>query len=206
MNKSESKYRNTALCMDEALLLLLQKKDFEFITVKEVCKKAGVNRSTFYLHYENMDDLLAETIEAINKRFYSSFADNAKSTLEESIYKNDKNEMILVTPKYLKPYLKFIAENKKVFRLSLAKPMPFNAVDAFSKMNEKYFEPIMNEFRIDKTIQPYLVRYYCSGIISVINKWLEGNCKESIDEILAIIEYCLHLDDVVKKFDEENDR
>lgn len=69
MNKSESKYRNTALCMDEALLLLLQKKDYVYITVKEVCKKAGVNRSTFYLHYENMDDLLQESVETINRRF-----------------------------------------------------------------------------------------------------------------------------------------
>ena len=53
MNKSESKYYNTALLMDEALLLLLENKEFDFITVKEVCQKAGVNRSTFYLHYEN---------------------------------------------------------------------------------------------------------------------------------------------------------
>ena len=35
--------------MDEALLDLLQNKGAEFITVKEICKKAGVGRSTFYL-------------------------------------------------------------------------------------------------------------------------------------------------------------
>ena len=34
MNKNESKYFNTALKMDEALLTLLEKKDFDFITVK----------------------------------------------------------------------------------------------------------------------------------------------------------------------------
>ena len=73
MGKSESKYYNTALLMDEALLRLLEKKEFDFITITEVCKKAGVNRSTFYLHYENMDDLLVETIEMINKRFNDAF-------------------------------------------------------------------------------------------------------------------------------------
>ena len=52
MNKSESKYFNTALLMDEALLLLLEKKEYEFITVTEICEKAGVNRSTFYIHYQ----------------------------------------------------------------------------------------------------------------------------------------------------------
>ena len=72
MNKSESKYFNTALLMDEALLFLLEKKDFEFISVKEICDKAGVSRSTFYLHYENMNDLLVEALSLINKRFYDS--------------------------------------------------------------------------------------------------------------------------------------
>ena len=59
--------------MDEALIALLKKKDFEFITVKEICEKAGVNRSTFYLHYENLGDLLAETTEMINKRFQEGY-------------------------------------------------------------------------------------------------------------------------------------
>ena len=51
MTKSESKYYNTALLMNQALIELLNKKDLKYITVKEICVKAGVNRSTFYLHY-----------------------------------------------------------------------------------------------------------------------------------------------------------
>ena len=41
-------------------------KDIEFITVTEITKKAGVNRSTFYLHYENIYELLEETIKNLN--------------------------------------------------------------------------------------------------------------------------------------------
>lgn len=58
MNRSESKYYNIALLMDQASVELLNKKEYEFITVKEICEKAGVNHSTFYLHYETIDDLL----------------------------------------------------------------------------------------------------------------------------------------------------
>lgn len=57
MNRSESRYFATAARMDEAFLTLLAKKDFEYITVKEICEVAEVNRSTFYLHYETMSDL-----------------------------------------------------------------------------------------------------------------------------------------------------
>lgn len=65
MNKSESKYFHTALRMNEALISLLEKKDLEFITVKEICETAGVNRSTFYLHYETISDLMNETVEMV---------------------------------------------------------------------------------------------------------------------------------------------
>ena len=57
MNKNESKYFNTAIKMVEALFTLLEKKDFEYITIKEICNTAGVNRSTFYLHYVYTSDL-----------------------------------------------------------------------------------------------------------------------------------------------------
>lgn len=73
MNKSESKYFHTALRMNEALISLLEKKDLEFITVKEICETAGVNRSTFYLHYETISDLMNETVEMVDKRFLSFF-------------------------------------------------------------------------------------------------------------------------------------
>ena len=73
MNKSESKYFNTAIKMNDALVTLLALKPFEYITVSEICKEAGVNRSTFYLHYENTLDLLSETTKRMMDSFLSYF-------------------------------------------------------------------------------------------------------------------------------------
>ncbi len=84
MNKAESKYFHTAVKMDEAFLRRLNDKEFEYITVKEICAEAGVNRSTFYLHYETVGDLLDETMEYINEKFLSYFQD-ARLNIEESI-------------------------------------------------------------------------------------------------------------------------
>ena len=69
MNRSESRYFATAARMDEAFLTLLAKKNFEYITVKEICEVAEVNRSTFYLHYETMSDLLSESVSRMNEQF-----------------------------------------------------------------------------------------------------------------------------------------
>lgn len=62
--------------MDDAFLELLEQKDFEYITVTEICKKADVNRSTFYLHYETIGDLLSECLEGMNDHFFWYFQES----------------------------------------------------------------------------------------------------------------------------------
>ena len=74
MNKNESRYFNTAKKMDDALISLLEKKNYNFITIKDICKEAKVNRSTFYLHYENISNLLEEVVENTNKDFALAFS------------------------------------------------------------------------------------------------------------------------------------
>ena len=86
MKNYESKYFNTATKMDLALICLLKKKSFEYITVSEICETAGVNRSTFYLHYETIGDLLDETTRYLLNDFLSYF-----STDTQAIAYNLKN-------------------------------------------------------------------------------------------------------------------
>lgn len=121
MNKSESKYFNTALLMDEALIRLLEVKDYEYITVKEICEKAGVNRSTFYLHYETVNDLLSECLENIKKRFFDSFA-NKPNDFIGSIGTVPLDDLVLISSDYLRPYLTFFKENQSLFRAVYKNP------------------------------------------------------------------------------------
>lgn len=115
MNKNESKYFNTAILFDEALLYLLEKKDIEYITVSEICTKAGVNRSTFYLHYESINDLIEETLEYINKKFNDYFNKSQEEFIKR-INILSLEELNFINEKYLTPYLNFIKEHKKYLK------------------------------------------------------------------------------------------
>ena len=118
MNKNESKYFNTAIKMDEALISLLEKKDFEYITIKEICDKAGVNRSTFYLHYENTRDLLEETTRYIlDKHFAYYLVDTTGIT--ERFENCALEDLVFVTAEHLTPYLTFIKENQHIFKVAI---------------------------------------------------------------------------------------
>lgn len=115
MNRSESRYFATAARMDEAFLTLLAKKDFEYITIKEICEVAGVNRSTFYLHYETMSDLLSESVGRMNEQFLASMEKDSDA-FSTKLRNCPRDELYLITPDYLTPYLSYIKNNKRLFR------------------------------------------------------------------------------------------
>lgn len=182
MNKSESKYLNTALLMNEALLLLLEKKDFEFISVKEICYKAGVNRSTFYLHYENMDDLLKETMNLINKKFYESF-DNKIINISVS----SKEDLFFIKDEYLIPYLNLIKKHKKIFKLIHDKPYLFDNNSKRDNLYYTLFNQILSIYGVKEEDKEYVFAYYTQGTLAIILKWVERDCVDGIDKISKLI-------------------
>ena len=64
--KMDRRTRYTRQTIRETLLELMREKGFRRVTVTEVCKRAEINRGTFYLHYldlnDVLDDILAELI------------------------------------------------------------------------------------------------------------------------------------------------
>ena len=112
MTRSESKYFVTATKMDEAFLRLLEKKDISYITVKEICETAGVNRSTFYLHYETMADLLSESVSHMNEQFLAHMKKDTDAFVTK-MRDCPQDELYLITPEYLTPYLGYIEQHKR---------------------------------------------------------------------------------------------
>ncbi len=190
MNKSESKYFNTALLMDEALISLLAVKDLEYITIKEICKKAGVNRSTFYLHYDTVADLANEALETVNRRFLSYFDQNAK-IISDNISEKEPKDLIFITQDYLKPYLQFIYDNKNVYRAAFCSPNGMQANTRFRYLKEHILTPILSKFEIPESVHKYYIAYYIQGITAIIKVWLNSDCTDAVDTIADLIEQCV---------------
>lgn len=190
MNRSESKYFHTALRMDEALITLLEKKDLAYITVKEICQQANVNRSTFYLHYETIADLVNETVDMVNERFLSYFP-QYKETFPQRIHECEPKDLIFITQEYLLPYLHFIQDNKTIYRAALRNPQGMQVHAQYSKLKKQILGPILQRFSVPSAHQPYYMAYYIEGIFAIIKEWLYQNCTEEVETIAAIIENCV---------------
>ncbi len=68
---SDRRVKYTKAALEEALLDLMAEKPIEKISVKELCEKADVNRSTFYAHYGSPQELLDSITGALINEFTS---------------------------------------------------------------------------------------------------------------------------------------
>lgn len=190
MNKSESKYFNTARKMNLALISLLEKKSFEYITVSELCKEAGVNRTTFYLHYENLYELNGETARYLIDHFLSYFSKSGTAS-KIDFSTCDEKQLVFVTNEYLLPYLAFFKENRNVLITALSNIKSFGFDDVYKRMFDNIFNPILERYRFPADNRKYVMAYYLNGINAIISEWLKDGCKKPAQEIAEIIDGCV---------------
>jgi len=190
MDKTESKYFKTAARMDAAFWELLERKGFAYITVKEICEKAGVNRSTFCLRYETVAGLLAESLEYMTEQFLSYFTQSARSVVER-LHTCPLEELRLVTPEYLTPHLRYIREHRRVFQAAAKNPTAMGVDDAYEKLFRQVFTPVLERYRVPEGDRKYLMAFYIRGLFAIIEEWLERDCAEPIGRIISVIEQCI---------------
>ena len=190
MTKAESKYFNTSVKMSDALLDLLKTKPFEYITISEICKKAGVNRSTFYLHYENTADLLAETEQRLLGDFLSYFMVDTVA-LTAHFADCEEKELNFITEEYLHPYLSYIRDNRHVFATILKHANSFHFDAVFQRLFQHVFDPILHRFGYPAEERKYVMMFYLSGINALVLEWLKDGCRKSIEEVSHIIRECI---------------
>ena len=191
MNKSESKYFNTAIKMDLALISLLNKKPFDYITVSEICEEAGVNRSTFYLHYETIGDLLQETTRYLLDDFLAYFSTDTKA-IALNLMDCELSDLIFICDKYLSPYLSYVKDHKEIFGTALLYNQTLGFEDVYKRMFDNIFNPILERFQYTPSNRQYVMMYYLNGVNAIILEWLRNGCDKSIQEIAEIISICIY--------------
>ena len=190
MNKSESKYFATAARMDVAFLTLLEKKDFAYITVKEICEAAGVNRSTFYLHYETMVDLLSESVSHMNEQFLT-YMKKDPQTFVTKLRDCPLDELYLITPEYLTPYLGYIEQHKRLFRTATENAAVLGMDKSYDRMFRHVFTPILDRYGIPQQDRGYIMAFYIQGLMAIISEWLRNDCADSISYVVDMIQRCV---------------
>ncbi|MCM1195226.1 MAG: TetR/AcrR family transcriptional regulator [Corallococcus sp.] len=186
MNKFEIKFFNTEEKMKKALLRLIERKDFKDVTVSEICKEAGVNRTTFYLHFDNAYELLHKISDELVKVFIGSYKEQLTA---KDLQNLPLEKLSFNTPEYLVPYLKFIRKNKFIYKVYMNNYGELNS--DYSRVLREFFETVIERYGLqDKTVIYYMSKFYFSGVTAIVLEWVNGDCREEVEAICDVIALC----------------
>ena len=162
MKNVDTRVQYTKYKLRTAVLNLLQKKSIDKITVKEVCDEAGINRGTFYLHYESPAALLKD----IEKQF---FEENKK--LFDSFWQAGREQNII------EALFSCIKENSDVFRILMGPHGdPYFASELFNGMREGVLDQWQMEFpHYDRCDLDFIFDYVLLGSTRLILNWLNDS-------------------------------
>lgn len=174
--KMDRRVKYTLEVIERSFLEFMQQKPITQITVKELCQKADINRSTFYSHYEDLSALLND----IQDRIIS----DAEEMLDAYDYTQDSEALAMTTR-----LMTYLAENQR------------NSQTLFSNHGDTEFQRklitmahrhLLQSFSSDPTIRKdlhvaYISTYVTQGSIAMIQHWLREGMQESPEEIATII-------------------
>lgn len=167
MNKKNNKRRRESVKkIQNAFIDFLETKDIHEITVSDICKKADVNRSTFYANFIDIYDLGDKITEKLHEDIYILYRDELMSGKS----KGD----------YIKLFY-HVKNNQPIYKTYFKLEKDKNNKTWF------YNKRLAEEFFDNKNID-YHVEFFRNGFTALLKMWLFNGCKESPEELEEIIE------------------
>lgn len=164
----------------ESFLELLNKYDISKITVKAICEKSNINRSTFYSHYNDVYDLLTKLEISMNKKIISQF------------HVTDNNDYFFTTEDFFIPFLTFMSKKQNFYKACLKKRTSFPIDTGFKELFQTVVKPncLKHGITNEDEMMYYLV-FFQSGITMILKRWIDGGCTKSPTEICKYLMNCL---------------
>ena len=169
--QGDLRVRRTHKLLWEALMALMAERAFEEITVKEICERAMVHRTTFYKHYEDKYALLEQGM----RQMYDALV--AEVQVPPSAFSVDH------PPPYFIRLFEHVAAHQQFYKLMLCG----EGIGGFQKLIKEYLveqgEAKVRELtRADQhlAVPPALyVQYQAGAVLSTLAWWLEHDMPHS---------------------------
>lgn len=163
--KNNKRKRESMQKIEQVLIEFLQTKELNQISVSDICKRANLNRSTFYANYVDIYELA----DTIREKLENHLAELYKDEITKGF--NSNNYLLL---------FQHIEQNQIFYR-------------TYFKLgyDEKYmiliydFELAQKHF--DNRFIEYHMEFFKSGITRIIKLWLQNGCKETPEEMFEVI-------------------
>lgn len=164
------RYLSTEEKIQNALFSLLRFRKYNDIAIKELCYEAGINRSSFYAHYQDINDLMIQTEARLSKEITKIFDPSKKWTEEVFV-----------------ELFEFIFKNRVFYSSYLAtNEQTFMEKNDFTKFVDIVNHNVTN-IGINSNDKIYHMAFFAGGLKALCKSWLNRNCPETPQQLAKIL-------------------
>ena len=132
--------------------------------------------------------------ESCRAGFYFASMEKDSDAFSTKLRSCPRDELYLITPAYLTPYLSYIKNNKRLFRTATAKCGGVWGMDkSYERMFRHVFTPILDRYGVLQQDRPYIMAFYIRGLMAIISEWLKNDCADSITYVTGVIQQCVKM-------------
>ena len=179
----DRRIRKSKVALKNALLTLMQTKDFKHISITDIVQLADLNRGTFYKHYPDKEELLEEIIDEVMKDLITSYRAPYESLTVFEVSK--------LTASAIKIF-EHVATNANFYTL-LGKSNILTGLQArvCNELSQLILHDISTKTMHPKTNFKMLANYQAYAIWGMITVWIDSEFLYSPDymaeQLLAIL-------------------
>lgn len=166
MTAKDARIRRTRKYLEESLLSLMTTKSIKDITVRELTERANINRSTFYLHYSDINDVIKHIEQNLLQRFYEKLAEEMKPrSLQEEVYH------------FMEVVVSFLQENRQTLLIICGKNGDNSFADVLAgvtyRQTHVWFQTILGN-GTDPERARLAEIFFNSGCVAILQNWVKN--------------------------------
>ena len=146
-----------------AVYELLLKKDFDSISIKEICEKAGVSRMSFYRYYSTKEDIFIVFCDETFDTFFQEISHLPTLAMRE---------MFILFFTKLKKYHREIDLLKKAQRETI-----------LLSQFEQYSSYMASKINVTDKLSPFAIPFFSGGLFNVVIRWSNRNYIDTPEEM-----------------------
>ena len=166
MNTPNNKRKKESIeRIEKVFISLLQTNELNEISVSDICKLAGLNRTTFYANYTDIYGLA----DSIRDKLEHNLSDLYQNEITRGFNSND----------YLKLF-RHIKDNQIFYKtyFKLGYDDSYKIITYDINLARQHFENRFIEYHME---------FFKSGLTKIIKMWLQNGCQETPEDLFEII-------------------
>ncbi len=178
--KVDRRVRKTKALLLKGLTELMEQKDVNHISVRELTDLVDLNRGTFYLHYRDIFDMVNQVEDELFQEFDNLFREplpgDSSSPSTQTVLTN---------------IFTFLAENEKTVRAFMGPHGDLTFINRLKNLVKTRVRKAWEDRGMDPSKFEYFFAYTASGCIGLMEVWLKNGFQESAEEMARMADSML---------------